>query len=231
MSVYVLEGLPGAGKSVRLAKEALFLLERNRRLSEKTEGRLHRRVMSNLKFSDWVEEEYRDFIRYWEEPEELQEVRDCDVLWDEMGVHLDATQWENLPQSVRRWFQQHRKLGIDIAGTCQDFGQVDKSVRRVVERVGRCNKMWGSPPPSATRPEIERIWGIVSLRWVDGRSWRDDSQAGVQISWGFPRFFFITKRLCSAFDTTQCVVSSNVVKLRHIKQLCSTCGYSRVRHV
>lgn len=230
MTVTVLEGLPGSGKTTRLAKHALGLLRRNRNYFQET-GKM-RKVASNVIFADWVKKSYPNQIEYWQEPEDLQVLRDCDVVWDEMGVHLDATQWETLPQATRRWFQQHRKLGIDIVGTCQDFGQVDKSVRRVVENVGRCRKVCGSGAPSATRPEIKWIWGLVMLRWCAGREWRDDTQNGAVISWDLiPDFFMITRPLCSAFDTSQCIETSGVQKLRHIEAVCAVCGVKKCRHV
>jgi len=122
-------GLPGSGKSLRLAKIAVDLLERNRRYYKKS-GVL-RTLCSNIKFAPHIEEKYRGFIEYWTDPYQLTRKRDVDLIWDEIATYLDSTQWQNVPLELKRWLQQHRKYGIDIYGTTQDFPMIDISMRRL----------------------------------------------------------------------------------------------------
>jgi hypothetical protein len=46
-----------------------------------------------------------------------------------------------LPDWVKKKLNQHRHDGIDIYGTCQWFGQVDKAVRELTTEVIDCERL------------------------------------------------------------------------------------------
>jgi len=229
MSIVIFSGLPGSGKSYRLARNASRLAYRNKEIYEKTGMR--RLLYSNLKFSGAFEEEFSGFIRYWADIEELTPLRDCDVLMDEVGTYFDSRLWAELPQEVRRWTAQHRKFGIDIFGTAQDFAQVDKSFRRVTSDLLYLTKVIGSRDISSTRPPPRLVWGIVFVRRMDPTVY-DELKSKFSSS-GMPQFMIIDRRGIGIFDTRAEIAFSKDVPLRHIDKRCSRpgCTFHKTVHV
>jgi len=239
--IIIYSGLPGSGKSYRLARQAVRILYRNKKMFEKTGKR--RQLWSNLKFSEAVEEEFgvtrapRDlfdlgatgFITYWTDLEQLTPVRDCDVLMDEVGTYFDSRLWADLPQEVRRWAAQHRKFGIDIFGTAQDFAQIDKSFRRLTSDLLYLTKIIGSRDISSTKPVPKFIWGLTFVRRLDPTVY--DEQKSKFAATGLPQFMFIDRRGVEVFDTRAEIAFSKDVPLRHIDKRCNTCGFKKAVHV
>jgi hypothetical protein len=223
--IEVYEGKPGQGKSLRLAWQARFLLARNKVWNKQT-GRI-RTVATNLKFSPSVIKAYPGQVVEWADPLELVRLKDCDILWDEIATHLDNTQWANLPLEVKRFLQQHRKRGINIYGTTQNFKQIDTSMRRIVDKVYRCRKLWGSANPSPTRPPIKRIWGFILLRSIDPDTFEKDTQefTGWDLMW-------IGRKLVAIYDTTQEIQMGEYPPLKHIVRTCAndSCNFRRISH-
>jgi len=160
-------------------------------------------VYSNVKVSQAVESEFQGFISYWSDPSELVKIRDADVFWDEIATHLDSTQWQNMSLEIKRWLQQHRKYGIEIYGTTQDFAMIDKSMRRLTSDLFILTKICGSPDKSSTRPPIKLVWGLVMVQHMDPTKYEEDKS---KQNAGFPEFMFLSKEGTDLFDTTQEIV-------------------------
>lgn len=224
-------GLPGASKTTQLAKTAVDLLYRNRKFYEKT-GRI-RPIVSNIRFSPIVESEFNgpNQILYWSDLEQLVTVRDADVLIDEAMVYFDSRSWEHLSLDVRRWLAQHRKYGVDIYFTSQEFMQVDIAFRRLVSNLFYLTKLVGSRDISATLPPPRFIWAIVRVTTVDPINY--DEQKKEYRSSGFPSFKLLTKSDTDIFNTRQEIKASKWPPLRHIVRICEdlNCGFHKTQHV
>jgi len=226
--IKIYTGLPGSGKSLRTAKELLYLLKRNYNYWKKSG--IKREIWSNIQVSKDLEKRYESFIKYWEDPEVLVRLRDVDVIWDEIATYLDSTQYQNTPLELKRWLQQHRKFGIDIYGNTQDFLMVDIAMRRLTSSVWLCRKMLGSRDKSATRPEVKTMWGVIIMREID-----PDSFAENKAEYKFTGFEFLTirKLYCNAFNTQQEIKPGKYPALRHIVRTCDHvgCGFEKVVHI
>lgn len=227
--ITIYTGIPGSGKSLKSAQKALELLHRNKKWAKK--GNPVRQVLSNIKLNPEIEEEYKEHIRYWEDPSDLIKTKDADVIWDEIATHLDSTQWANVPLELKRWLQQHRKLGVDIYGNTQDFAMVDISMRRMTEQLFYMKKLIGSRDKSATTPEVKRIWGIIMVRELDPRAYKEDSKENRGV--GLPRFIWISRELINVFDTGQEIKAGKYPPLKHIERECGdpNCTFHKVLHV
>lgn len=229
--IVIATGLPGSGKSIWTAQTMLDVLWRNYKFWKKSH--IVRPIVSNLRLAKNIENFYAEtgkkFIYYWDDPVQLINLEDCDIFWDEIATHLDSTQWANLPLELKRFLQQHRKRGIDIYGNTQDFDMVDISMRRLTENVVYLRKTLGSRSPSATRPPIKRVWGLILKFDVDPDSFVEKKKRYA----GFPRFLWITKKKVFAFDTHQEIVVGKYPPLRHIERYCmdENCEYHKVIHV
>jgi len=231
--IAIFTGLPGAGKSQKMAKTMVDILYRNRawHLNKKKNPQgIKRYIYSNLKLNPHIEKEFAGYIKYWEEPRELISLRDCDVFWDEIATHLDSTQWVNMSLEIKRWLQQHRKFGIEIYGTTQDFAMIDKSMRRMTSDLAILTKLFGSRDKSATSPPVKRIWGLVMIRSLDPTTY--DEQISKISGQGMPSFMFLTRQGVDLFDTTQEIKQGKYPPLNHIERECisNDCNFHKVIH-
>jgi len=232
MSIAIYSGKPGSGKSLKLADTIGSLLARNEKWHLKIAMTSDvvppkRQIVSNIKLSKDIEDLYPGFIKYWSDPVELITMRDCDIIWDEIATHLDSTQWQNVPLDLKRFLQQHRKRGIDIYGSTQAFAMVDISMRRLVDELSICSKLFGSPNPSATRPEVKSIWGMIWISHVDPLTFEDEKPKRVGWDW-----LWISQKLVQVYDTRQEITMGQYPPLKHIERSCidPNCDFHRVIH-
>jgi hypothetical protein len=226
--IVVFTGLPGSGKSLKLAQTVVDILYRNKRYYEKT-GKI-RPVYLNLKMSKEIEIEFFDFIRYWTNLKDLVILRDVDIVIDEIATYFDAHNWATMSTEMKRFLQQHRKFGIDIYGTAQDFAQTDKSFRRLTSDLLYLTKLIGSGDISPTRPLPKFIWGVVLVKSLDPTKY-DEQKSKFEGS-GFPRFMFITRHATSIFDTRSEIKPSASLPLRHLVYECELpdCPHHKIVH-
>jgi len=228
-------GLESSGKSLAVAMVVTDIAWRNKKWKEETG--VVRPIVSNMKFSqsfhDLVETEYGLKIIYWEKLEELIEYEQCDVICDEVGNYLDATKWQNLSSDVKKWLTQGAKCGIEFYGTSQDFAQVDKSFRRLTNQLFDIKKLIGSPRPSNTKPPIKRIWGVCLMLEVSAKNYKEDSKEIKASLMQLPRIFYIKKKYCDIYDTTQKIKKDNKLFMRHMDVFCSdpNCTYHTIKHI
>jgi len=232
----IFSGLESSGKSLRLAMEVGDIARRNFKWLKKSG--VARPLASNLRFSPAFEEYYTQElglppIIYWENIDELTKLSHCDVIIDEVGNYFDSRLWADLSLDTRRWLSQGAKAGIEIYGSAQDFAQVDKAFRRLVNHLFYIRKLVGSPRPSATRPPVTRIWGVCMITELDPMGYDEDKKkmksGGLQI----PSFFWIDKVFCDMFDTTQIIAKSRTAPLKHLEYSCEDplCTFHKVAHV
>jgi len=227
--IVIFTGLPGSGKSYKLGRTVVDVLYRNKKLHEK--GGVQRIVWTNLQLSEKVEREFAGYFKYWTELKQLTPLRDVDVVIDEVGSYFDSRLWETLSLEMRRWLNQHRKFGVDIYGTAQDFAQIDKAFRRLTSDLLYLSKIAGSRDISATKPPPRWIWGIALVRHLDPTVY--DEQKSKFASGGLPAFMLISRAGTEIFDTRAEVQLSSALPLKHIEKECEKagCGFRKTVHV
>jgi len=237
----IFSGLESSGKSLKLAMTAAEIAHRNfkwfekqkrdyehlgaERFKEKYEKDAPkvRPIVSNLQFSDvfyeHVTKELGVPITYWTNLDDLIKMEHCDIFIDEVGNYFDSRLWTDLSLDARRWLTQGAKTGIEMYGTAQDFAQVDKAFRRLVNDLIHITKAFGSRRPSPTKPPVKYIWGLCMGRALDPQGYDEDKKkfAG---SFAIPHFFAIRRQACEIFDTTQKIVRSKPTPYRHIEKEC-----------
>jgi len=238
----IFAGLEGCGKSLKLAKVAQDLVKRNAKWGKQI-GK-PRPIWSNLEFSKAFEvyaQEQGVPIKYWQNLDDLIKIDNADVILDEVGNYFDSRGWENLSLDARRWLTQGSKCGIEIYGSAQDFAQVDKAFRRLVNQLFEIRKVLGSRRPAATKPPVKRIWGVCLAYGIDPQGYKEDEKKYEEgfLSWIPQGIFFIRKRDCEIFDTSQKIVRSKPPAFRHEARYCQhhdkeggdgSCTFCRVNH-
>lgn len=221
----IIEGKPGQGKSLYTARLAQRLIKRNMKIASKYG--IFRVVTSNIKFAPWFEEWAGPFLEYWTSTADIVALRNVDLLWDEIATELDSRNFANLSEELKRFLSQYRKRGVDIYSNTQDFSMIDARARLMVTRVATLKKLIGSRDPSATKPQIKNIWGVVLVRDLENIL-ADDPQ-NKRYSFMF-NLFFIDKKDIEIYDTTQDIPLSPPLPLRKETRICPEDGFRRVRY-
>jgi hypothetical protein len=230
----IFSGFESSGKSLKLAMTAVELVYRNSNWLKKTS--VARPIWSNIAFSlefrTWAEQ-MRVPILYWKDLEEITHLEEADIICDEVGNYFDSRMWADLSLDVRRWLTQGAKTGIEFYGGAQDFAQVDKSFRRLVQPgdLVHVTKVIGSPRPSKTKPPVKYIWGICMTQSLNPQGYDEDKKQFE--SSGIPSFFFIRRQVCQIFDTGQKLDRSKLPALRHQERFCENddCAYHKIQHI
>jgi len=244
--IAIFSGLPGSGKSLKLASTSIDILYRNKRwfLSQYKEWQkkvlkqpllprpVPRFVWSNLKMSEDVEKEFKGLIRYWSDLREISQLKDVDVIIDEVATYFDARLWDTLSLEMRRWLAQHRKFGVEIYGTTQDFAQVDKAFRRLTSNLLYLRKLFGSRDISPTKPPPRFIYGLVLVQELDPVVY-DEMLSKFTPVGILPKLMLITRSATKVFDTRAEVVLSKALPLKHIERVCelSNCTFHKTQHI
>jgi hypothetical protein len=208
MAVFeIVEGKPGQGKSLYHARLIRKLIKRNKKWFDKSG--ICRVVYSNIKLSPEFEKKClykgKNFLKYWDTVHQITELRDVDLLWDEIATELDSRNYANLTEDLKRFLSQYRKRGVDIYANTQDFSMIDARARLMITRVASLTKLVGSRDPSTTRPPIKYVWGLVIVREVENIMAEDPHNKKYSL---IPSFFFIDREDVELYDTTQDIPAS-----------------------
>ncbi|NCD01313.1 hypothetical protein EOL94_04440, partial [bacterium] len=108
-------GIPGSGKTL------LSILEVYQHLIN------GKKVYSNT----WINWKGDNLI-YYNDIEDIINIRDCVLYIDEVGSIMNAREWQDTPKSVRSFLQLHRHYKVDIIATTQHSSFVEKSARTII---------------------------------------------------------------------------------------------------
>jgi len=228
MPITVISGRPGAGKSLMLSQKLMEVLRRNQRW-EKKSG-IFRPVYTNLELSEKIHSKFSRYVKYWTEPRDLPKIQDADVFIDEIANYFDANLWKETSPDIKRWLQQHRKLGVEIYGNAQDFSQVDIAFRRMTSDLYYLVKLISSRDPSPTKPPVKSVWGVSVVYTISPVDYKEDQKENKT---SFHGIMFITKAKTEVFDTRQQILPGEYPKLRHIARDCEdpNCTFHKVIHL
>jgi len=190
----IFSGLESSGKSLLLAMTCTELVYRNSKWKKRSG--IDRPIVSNMFFTEAFETWAFAMgvpIKYWTNLDDLIKVTNADVICDEVGNYFDSRLWADLSLDVRSWLAQGGKAGIEFYGAAQDFAQVDKSFRRLCNKLFLVRKLIGSGRPAATKPPIRYIWGLCMVSELNPREYNEDKKKFV--SGGvIPSFFTIQRK-------------------------------------
>lgn len=196
-------GLESSGKSYILASIALDILDRNKRWLKKTN---YPRTMAfdspmSQKFIDQIEGAGLKYMRF-RNLSDILPLEDTDIFIGEVLKFFPAAGSNPLTQEQMDFVTQGAKSGVFIYGASQDFSQVHKQFRLLVNEVHVVTKLCGSHRPIKSRPKSKHIWGLIMSREVEPHSFRGESATMEDMEFTFPDFYFIRKKITDLFDTS-----------------------------
>lgn len=220
MSIFILQGLPGNGKTLMGAQEFISVLKRNIIWDQKGVTKRRRVVATNVKINEQLKQAFNDYIVEWDGLEELVKLRGADVFFDDMGTILDAQRWADVPEEVKRWFRWHEHYGCTIYGNCQEFKDLSNVVRKLTVSLKHVSKIVGSSRPHETLPEVKHIWGLMLVRPMKIDTSEKPFEQRQYEHWFTWRLKRIRKKYCEVYDTTQDMKILNYPPMVHIERFC-----------
>ena len=225
-------GKESSGKSLQLSRKAEEILYRNAKWIE--QGCPPRTMVFNQPMSNaFIAEIESKGIKYMEvrNQSEFLYLDQIDLFLDEVIKYFPARGSESLTPEQLHFLSQGAKSGIQVYGASQDFSQVHKQFRLLVNEVYVVTKIIGSRRPMKSAPPVNHIWGICYMRQVKPESFKSDSVSMETV--GIPTPFLIERQDCERFDTEYKIPMSTlpVRKVRRQELVCDEDGYRKVIYI
>jgi len=225
-------GKESSGKSLQLSRKAEEILYRNAKWVQK--GCPPRTMVFNQPMSNsFINEIESKGIKYMEvrNQSEFLYLDQIDLFLDEVIKYFPARGSESLTPEQLHFLSQGAKSGIQVYGASQDFSQVHKQFRLLVNEVYVVTKIIGSRRPMKSAPPVKHIWGLCYMRQVKPESFKSDSVSMETV--GIPSPFLIERIDCERFDTEYKIPMSTlpVRKVRRQELVCDEDGYKKVIYV
>lgn len=226
-------GIESSGKSLLLSKQAEKVRQRNIKWFKITG--LKRTMAFNSPMSEKFKKQIIDSnINYLEfkNLDEILYLEEADIFIDEVIKFFPASGSNSLSNEQLHFITQGAKSGIHLWGASQDFSQVHKQFRLLVNEVYIIKKIVGSRRPMKTAPPVTSIWGICTKQKVSPSSFKGDSTSMDEVEGGLS-LFFIRKEDVERFDTSYKVPQSKlpIRKIRRQVEVCDEDGFKRVRYI
>jgi len=232
MSKIIYTGIESSGKSLLLSRQAEKVRQRNIRWF-KIVGIPRTMTFNSPMSAEFIKSITDNNINYLEYKnlDDIIYTEETDIFMDEVIKYFPAGQ-TSLSDEQLHFITQGAKSGIHLWGASQDFSQVHKQFRRLVNEVYVIKKIIGNRRPMKTAPPVKTIWGICAKQKVNPQSFKGDNATMDEMQGGFS-FFFITKKDVNRFDTSYKIPKTSlpIKKVRKQIEKCDEDGYTRVRYV
>jgi Zonular occludens toxin (Zot). len=226
-------GIESSGKSLLLSKQAEKVRCRNIKWFKITG--LKRTMAFNSpmapEFINLIETSNINYIQF-KNLDDIIYLEEADIFIDEVIKFFPASGSNSLSNEQLHFITQGAKSGIHLWGASQDFSQVHKQFRLLVNEVYVITKLIGSARPMKTAPPVKRIWGICSKRRVNPLSFKGDSATMEQLEGGLS-IFFIRLKDVQRFDTSYKIPISKlpIKKLRRQEEHCEEDNFKRIKYI
>jgi len=220
-------GDKGQGKSYMLARQLVSNLFRNQEWHEKKGLPLRKiMVMDTLGLNPIFAESWKDYLQFFTNLDDISQFREADVYVDDISMRLDSRGWELLTQGARQWLYGSERFGCDFYFTAQKFSRVEITFRLLTDVVYLCTKTWGSPRPTATKPEVKRVWGIINVLDVPKATFQSDKFNQDELGGG--RMVWLSRKYTDIYDHKNISLSDTYAPLICIERE-APCG--KVVHI
>lgn len=138
-------GKTGSGKTFLMVEEAFYWWKKGTNVYSNTkldyESQIKRMFIPRLKGIVKKNPNYGK-ITYFENINEIIDVTDGIIIFDEAQVLFNARLWESLPEEFQYKLQQHRKHNLDLYCTTQNMMSIDITYRRLIHEWIHCKNIF-----------------------------------------------------------------------------------------
>jgi len=225
LEISVIYGKKGNCKSLYQTMLVEHFIKQYYRTEKRYPALPKRKLYINQKLSESFEKlELGKHLFYWQHPEQLYDVRDSDIFWDEIGKDLPAGSYVDTPKELKQVFSHLRKRGNRLVANTQVYEDIDISFRRQIDKAYQLRKVIGSRDVSATLPKPDFIWGIFTVRQFDPmfleHEWNPEEREKRPDLNFIPEFHFIHRRHIEMYDTKQELPPYQASSLREQVLIC-----------
>lgn len=141
--IYFYSGTPGSGKSLNVARDIYYRLNRNKKYPNVIANfSINKKMIKNKKanfiYKDNIDMTVNFLVNYalenhklGIENQTLVVVDECSVIWNARGWNDPST--KSTRMEWLKFFVQHRKLGYDFILISQNDRQIDRQIRDLIE--------------------------------------------------------------------------------------------------
>lgn len=239
MAIYVVDGKPRHGKTAWLISHVPRWLKEARDYNFK----IYSNVKLNLDTIRWIRKAYKKpddavgdlqkkkdrenpkkLVYYWRNIDEWNLMEHGVIICDEATRYFNARRWQMLSADTEIKLQQHGKSQLDIYATTQHYSRLDASLRVLVEKYFRVervfgwgNTTWVSRVSEHYLEDLERYERNPELYLNPKKNKDGEEIEPPEIS---AETFFITRRVKKLYDTRQQVGASRLMPLKHEERFC-----------
>jgi len=226
-------GIESSGKSLLLSRQAERVRRRNIYWYKVTKLKRTMAFNSpmNEKFKKLIIDSNINYLEF-KNLDEILYLEEADIFIDEVIKFFPASGSNSLTNEQLHFITQGAKSGIHLWGASQDFSQVHKQFRLLVNEVYIIKKIFGSNRPMKTAPPVKKVWGICTKQKVSPTSFKGDSTSMDEVEGGLS-IFFIRREDVERFDTSYKIPQSTlpIKKIRKQVEYCDEDGFKRIRYI
>lgn len=212
-------GKKGNGKSFLLAKTLVQNLRKNYKWHTKDELPLRKSmVMRTLGLRESFRDEWKEYIEFFDNIEEVPAFKDSDVYCDDITLSLSARNWEQLPLQVQDWLTGSERLGCHVYFTAVRFKRVVIDFRENTDFLSVVTKGIGSRRPTPTIPPPRKIWGVIFEQSIPEHEFTSDGFNEALYSGGKPHL--LKKKYIDIYDHTNVRLRTGYPDFTTIKRWC-----------
>jgi len=241
MSVYLIEGLPGNGKTLWLIDLMFADLKRGKHVYTNVDlnlsqfdhltpmqfrivrymqhskyfapNRLISRIVLSLTHTVFPRDKPLShyYHRIWS-TDELDGLTNGNIYLDEANLYYNSRKFADLSEEDMRLLAQHRHYGLNIFGTVQAIKRVDLILRELSAYVFNIQKLI-----TIRIPYTKISFGFFVIRTFRAATLLDSSGDGTEFHQvGWFRILFVDPTLFALYDTTQIVSKPTLIGRKEI---------------
>jgi hypothetical protein len=200
-------GVESSGKDLHLSIEADLVLQRNKRWIKKRQKQglpFIPRTMAFMApmspaFIKEIEDSGCKYLKF-DNLSDILGLNEVDIFIGELIKLFPANGSNSLSREQLDFITQGAKDGVHMYCGSQDFSQVHKQFRLLVNEVFVVTKIIGSRRPIKSAPPVKKVWGLCMVRSVAPHSFKGDSATMESLGW--PSWTWIRLEDCLRFDTS-----------------------------
>lgn len=242
MAIYVVDGKPRHGKTAWVVSMVPDMIKEAFFTGYKVFSNVYIKV-ENIPFLYYYYENPKDcigditskkdrenprkLIFFWRNIHEWNFMDKGTIICDEATRYFNTRRWALLSEDTEIKLQQHGKEQLDIYAITQSYDRLDISLRVITEKFFRVARVFGYGNRTIRAQITEHYYEDLEKYARNPVQYEKDLNNEEEEKYLPPinkRYFWIGKRVWNLYDTTEQVLASKPMPLKHIERKCHKIG-------